>query len=69
MKDACGSATEAIHKTAVLDMANWLSGGMIIRAKELVNALDGEDYRAWRFEKPVSLAYRTETIDALYESL
>ncbi|TIL83355.1 MAG: cysteine hydrolase [Mesorhizobium sp.] len=69
VKDACGSATETMHKTAVLDMANWLSGGIIICATELVKALDGKDYRAWRFEKPFSMAYRTGTIDALYESL
>ncbi|MCF6115125.1 MULTISPECIES: cysteine hydrolase family protein [Mesorhizobium] len=69
VKDACGSATETIHKTAMLDMANWLRGGMIIGAEELVKALDGNDYRAWRFEKPFSMPYRTETIDSLYESL
>ncbi|RWI86572.1 MAG: cysteine hydrolase [Mesorhizobium sp.] len=69
VKDACGSATETMHKTAMLDMANWLRGGMIIGAEELVKALDGKDYRTWRFEKPFSMPYRTETIDSLYESL
>jgi len=69
VKDACGSATAAIHKTAILDLANWLSGGTIITAAELAKALGGQDYKCWTFKEPYSLPYRLDTVDELYNSL
>lgn len=69
VKDACGSATPLMHMTAILDLANWLYGGTVITADELVKAFGGEPYRAWRFSVPNSFAYTLENVQALYESL
>jgi nicotinamidase-related amidase len=67
--DACGSSTDTVHKAAVLDMANWVYGGTIIRAEELAKALAGKDYQAWEFRRPNSLPYTLETLEAAYASL
>jgi nicotinamidase-related amidase len=67
--DACGSSTDTVHKTAILDMANWLYGGHVIRAAELAKALAGDDYQAWIFRKPNSMPYTLETLDSLYASI
>ncbi len=69
VKDACGSATDTMHKTAILDLANWLYGGRIFTADELVKALDGQPFQAWRFETPNAYAYTLETQEALYDSI
>lgn len=68
VKDACGSGTDTIHKTAILDLANSLNGGSIIDAEELSKALSGRAYRSWCFRKPYSFPYRLDTIDLLYNS-
>ena len=67
--DASGSSTDTVHKAAVLNMANWLYGGTIIRTGELARALSGQTYRAWKFPGPNSLAYTLETLESLYASL
>lgn len=69
VKDACGSATELMHMTAVLDLANWLYSGSILNAEELAKALNGQPYRGWRFERPAAFAYTLENVRNLYESL
>lgn len=69
VKDACGSSTETVHRAAILDMANWLYGGTVITADELVKALAGEPYEAWRFQKPNALPYTLETLDKYYDSI
>lgn len=69
VKDACGSSTDTVHKAAVLDMANWLYGGMIVTADELAKALEGAPYAAWRFEKPNAFPYTLENLNELYDSL
>ena len=58
-----------MHKTAILDLANWLYGGRIFTADELVKALGGQPFQAWRFEKPNAYAYTLETLEALYDSI
>ncbi len=69
VKDACGSSTETVHKAAVLDMANWLYGGMVMAADELVKALDRRPFKAWRFEQPNAYPYTMDTLEELYDSL
>jgi nicotinamidase-related amidase len=69
VKDACGSSTETMHRTAILDMANWNFGGRIFRAAEMVKALQGRRFKAWTFERSNAMAYDASTIDALYESI
>lgn len=69
VKDACGTATELMHMTSMLDLANWLYAGSIIDAAELAKALSGKPHKAWRFEKPSAFAYTLENVRTLYESL
>lgn len=69
VKDACGTSTATVHRAAVLDMANWLYGGTIVCADELVKALEGKPYKAWNFERPNSFPYTLETLDRMYESI
>ncbi len=58
-----------MHKAAVLDMANWLYGGMVMAADELVKALGRRPFKAWRFEQPNAYPYTMETLEELYDSL
>lgn len=69
IKDACGSSTSTMHRAAILDMANWLIGGRIMRTDQLVTALEGKTYTSWEFEKGNALPYTLETLNELYESL
>ena len=69
VKDACGSSTDAVHKCAMLDMANWLYGGTIVAAGELAKALDGKDFVAWHFSEPNTYPYTLDTVEAMYDSL
>ena len=58
-----------MHMTAILDLANWLYGGTIIRAAELAKAVRGEPYAAWQFETPSAFPYTLETVEVMYRSL
>jgi nicotinamidase-related amidase len=69
VKDACGSGTETMHRTAILDMANRLYGGGVLSAAEAIKALQAEPHRAWTCKRPVEFLYRVETLDLLYEAL
>lgn len=69
VKDACGTATELMHMTSILDLANWLYGGSIITSSELAKALKGDPHRSWRFERPGIFAYSLENVRSLYDSL
>jgi len=69
VKDACGTATELMQMTSILDLANWLYAGSIITAEELKKALEGEPHKVWRFEKPSAFAYTLDNVKALYQAL
>lgn len=69
VKDACGSSTPAMHRTAILDMANWNFGGHVFRAAELVRALKDRPFASTPFERSNAYAYELSTIDSLYEAL
>jgi nicotinamidase-related amidase len=69
VKDACSTATSLMHMTSILDLANWLYGGRIIRADELAKALAGESFEAWDFEKPNAYPYTLETVEGMYRSI
>jgi nicotinamidase-related amidase len=69
VKDACGTATELMHMTSILDLANWLYGGTIIQAGELAKALAKKPHRAWQFETPSAFPYTLETVRAMYDSI
>ena len=69
VKDACGSGTRTMHRTAILDMANRLYGGTIMTSAAAIEALTGNLHASWHCLYPVSVPYTVETIDALYEAL
>lgn len=69
VKDACGSGTEAMHRTAVLDMANRLYGGSVLAGEQAVAAFSGRPYAGWHCSHPIELPYTVATIDSLYEAL
>lgn len=69
VKDACGSMSEAMHRTGMLDMANRLYGGGILRIPEALKALAGQSFDGWCCTRPVEFVYTLETVDSLYEAL
>lgn len=69
VKDACGTATELMHMTAILDLANWLYGGAIVDASQLAQALRGKPHKAWRFKEPNGFHYTLENVRELYDSI
>jgi nicotinamidase-related amidase len=69
VKDACGSMSEAMHRTGMLDMANRLYGGGILRMPVALKALAGQSFDGWRCTRPVEFVYTLETVDSLYEAL
>ncbi|MEZ5778835.1 MAG: isochorismatase family cysteine hydrolase [Paracoccaceae bacterium] len=69
VKDACGSGTDAMHRTAVLDMANRLYGGGVLDARRAVAGLRGEPLCAWRCTRPVEFLYSVETVTTFYDAL
>ncbi|MCO5084494.1 MAG: cysteine hydrolase [Rhizobiaceae bacterium] len=69
VKDACGSATDTMHRVGMLDMANRLYGGGVLDASEACKALAGETFKSWKCARPIGLPYTLATIDRLYDSL
>jgi nicotinamidase-related amidase len=69
VKDACGSMSDAMHRTGILDMANRLYGGGILRMPEALNALEGRAFAGWHCTRPVEFIYTLETVDRLYDTL
>ncbi|PBB17957.1 isochorismatase family cysteine hydrolase [Mesorhizobium sp. WSM4313] len=69
VKEACGSMTEAMHRTGMLDMANRLYGGGILRLRQALKALAEQPFEGWRCTRPVEFAYTLESVDRIYEAL
>ncbi|MEA2783434.1 MAG: hypothetical protein QOK29_4978 [Rhodospirillaceae bacterium] len=69
VKDACGSGTDAMHRTAILDMANRLYGGGVLRTQEVLKALRAEPHEAWRCSRPIEFPYTLASLDRLYDAL
>ena len=57
VKDACGSGTEAMHKTAVLNLANRLYGGAVTDTARAVGLIGGRTAEAWVAERPVPILF------------
>lgn len=69
VKDACGSGTETMHRTAILNLANRLYGGAVVDTDAACRLLAGETVEAWTTDRPVPMRFRADTIDALYRAL
>lgn len=69
VKDACGSGTDMMHRTAILDMANRLYGGGVTSTPRLLDMLDGRPAQNWICSRPVEFLYRPDTLDTFYDAL
>lgn len=69
VKDACGTGTDMMHRTAILDMANRLYGGGVTSTARLLEMMQGKPVRNWHCTRPVEFLYRPDTLDAFYDAL
>lgn len=69
VKDACASGTEAMHQTAILNLANRLYGGAVVATSDAIRLMDGETIDAWQVPGPVPLRYTYATAAELYEAI
>jgi nicotinamidase-related amidase len=69
VKDACGSASAAMHQTAILNLANRLYGGAVTSTENACRLLGGESAEAWQVEGSVPLRFTYENAAALYDAL
>jgi maleamate amidohydrolase len=69
VKDACGSGTPAMHKTAVLNLANRLYGGAVTDTERALSLLQGADAEVWVTERPVPILFNLTDAAELYAEL
>lgn len=69
VKDACGSGSELMHRTATLNLGNRLYGGGILDTMRAADLLTGHDARLWMLEEVIPFKYIPETVAPLYNAL
>jgi maleamate amidohydrolase len=69
VKDACGSGTEAMHQTAVLNIANRLYGGAVADSSRALQLMSGEEAEVWMPSRPVPVLFQYSDAADLYASL
>jgi nicotinamidase-related amidase len=69
VKDACGSGTEAMHQTAVLNIANRLYGGGVANTGRAVSLIAGEAAQVWMPERPVPILFNYSDAARHYDLL
>ena len=69
VKDACGSASSAMHQTAILNLANRLYGGAVTNAEGARRLISGDTVTAWQVEGSVPLRFTYENAARLYGEL
>ena len=69
VKDACGSGTEAMHQTAVLNLANRLYGGAVCDTAAGLKLISGETVEVWMPERPVPILFSYADATELYRGL
>ena len=69
VKDACGSGTDTMHRSGVLNIANRLYGGAVCDCERAMKLLSGGTVSVWANTKPVPILFEADTIDALYDAL
>jgi nicotinamidase-related amidase len=57
VKDACGSGTEAMHQTAVINIANRLYGGAVCDTANALRLIAGDEQEVWTLERPVPILF------------
>jgi maleamate amidohydrolase len=69
VKDACGSASAAMHQTAILNLANRLYGGAVTNTIDACRLMAGDTVSAWQVEGSVPLRFTFENAGRLYGEL
>lgn len=69
VKDACGSGSDAMHQTGILNLANRLYGGAVADSDGASRLLAGETVIAWQPDRPVPIRYGFDDAPALYALL
>lgn len=69
VKDACASGTAAMHRTAILNLANRLYGGAVTDTAGACRLLAGDTVAVWRVAGAVPFRYTFETASVLYDEL
>lgn len=69
VKDACGSASIAMHQTGILNLANRLYGGAVADTSRACRMMAGETVDAWMVEGSVPLRFTYENAASLYGEL
>jgi nicotinamidase-related amidase len=69
VKDACGSGSVAMHQTGILNLANRLYGGAVLKTEAACRLMAGEAAEGWTPETPVPIRYRYEDAATIYEGL
>jgi nicotinamidase-related amidase len=69
VKDACGSGTETMHQTGVLNIANRLYGGAVCDTANALRLIAGEQRDVWTPERPVPILFDYADASKLYRDL
>ncbi|RWD69041.1 isochorismatase family protein [Mesorhizobium sp.] len=69
VKDACGSASAAMHQTGILNLANRLYGGAVCNTLDACRLLAGDTVNVWQVEGSVPLRFTFENAARLYAEL
>jgi nicotinamidase-related amidase len=69
VKDACGSGTELMHRTGVLNIANRIYGGGVVAVETCETLFTGGEAQVWMCEGPVAFRFNADDLDLHYESL
>lgn len=69
VKDACASGTEAMHQTAILNLANRLYGGAVVATSDAIRLMAGETIEVWQVQGSVPLRFTYATAAELYEAM
>lgn len=69
VKNACGSASAAMHQTAILNLANRLYGGAVANTVDACRLLSGDTVSVWQVEGSVPLRFTYENAAGLYDDL
>ena len=69
VKDACGTASTAMHQTAILNLANRLYGGAVVGTDQACRLIAGEPVESWQVRGSVPLRFTYENASDLYAEL
>lgn len=69
VKDACGSATAAMHQTGILNLANRLYGGAVADTERTLGLMAGGEAEVWRPERPAPIAFTYSDAAEIFDGL